>query len=94
MDIIKFQENFLQEIANLEVGHLEFYQFGSSLRDAFFKDLDILIIYEDYELAMIIKSSLIKNLKLWLPHITCLSKTEEEDLSFINNTQAKKIYPN
>lgn len=93
MDISFFQSKFLETITSLDIGNLEFYQFGSSIHKSFFRDIDILIIYDNYEIMKVIKQTLIKELKICLPHITCLSTKEETELSFIKATQAQKLYP-
>ena len=95
MDIKFFYKKFLDIISAINNEDLIFYQFGSSSsNEKIFNDIDILIIYNNYEEMNIIKLKLIEELKEWLPHITCLSTVEEFELSFIKAVDAKKLYPN
>lgn len=93
MDIEIFHKKFLDIISTANIKDLIFYQFGSSSKEKIFNDIDILIIYNDYEIMNKIKLKLIEELKEWLPHITCLSTVEEFELSFIKTVNAKKLYP-
>lgn len=94
MDIELFHKKFLDIISTVNIEDLIFFQFGSSSNEKIFNDIDILIIYNDYEKMNLIKLKLIEELKEWLPHITCLSTVEEFELSFIKKVNAKKLYPN
>ncbi len=71
--------------------NIEVFVFGSILSSERFKDLDILLIYQDYEELVKIKKEIQDLLPFELIHFTCLTKKEEIELDFIEKTNALKI---
>lgn len=91
MDLKIIKKRLFNILTHKEINTLDFYLFGSSLEKKLFEDVDILIIYENYEIVQKVKQHLNVELKDLLPHIICLSRTEEVQLSFIKIVNAYKI---
>lgn len=69
------------------------YIFGSYLNSENWADLDILIIYKNYDDVAIIKEILFYSL-LDIPlDLNFMTKEEEKYFNFINKTNAKQIFP-
>ena len=78
-----------------EEGHvLSWYIFGSYLRiEKHAKDLDILILYEHVQSPSIVRENL-NNISLYHPlDLIFMTNDEEQGFDFINQQQAKKLYP-
>lgn len=71
--------------------NIEVFLFGSILSSDRFEDIDILLIYQDYEELVILKKEIQDLLPYELIHFTCLTKREESELNFIEKTKAIKI---
>ena len=79
--------------------NLEIFQFGSSLISSKSNDVDILVIYNEYQIPNSeIYKRIIKPLKKELTilygkriHFTCLNKNEEEKCVFLSKINAKKL---
>lgn len=69
----------------------EVFLFGSILSSDRFEDIDILLIYQDYEELVILKKEIQDLIPYELIHFTCLTKREESELNFIEKTNAFKI---
>jgi len=69
----------------------EIFVFGSILSSNRFEDIDILLIYQDYEELVRLKKEIQNLLPFELIHFTCLTKTEVLELNFIEKTNALKI---
>lgn len=78
-----------------EEGHiLSWYIFGSYLRiEKHAKDLDVLILYRHVQSPSIVRESL-NNISLCYPlDLIFMTDDEERGFDFINQQQAKKLYP-
>jgi|SRR5690606_11230899 len=84
--IIDTFKQFENKFSNTEV-----FLFGSILSSERFEDIDILLIYQDYEELVILKMEIQSLLPYELIHFTCLTKKEESELNFIEKTKAFKI---
>lgn len=71
--------------------NIELFLFGSILSSERFEDIDILLIYQDYQELVILKKEIQDLLPYELIHFTCLTKREESELNFIEKTNAFKI---
>lgn len=92
MELISFRKEFLDFINNLEIeAYYEFYLFGSILNNNYFIDIDILILYSDYEELKKVKKSINNGFFDKLPHLTCLTFNEELELNFIRKTNSQHI---
>ncbi len=69
----------------------QLFLFGSALRKSNYLDIDILIIYTQYDDLLTVRNILEAAFEQCLIHITCLTVSEELELSFINRTGALKI---
>jgi predicted nucleotidyltransferase len=69
----------------------EVFLFGSILSSERFEDIDVLLIYQDYEDLSILKKEIQDLLPYELIHFSCLTKKEELELNFIEKTKALKI---
>ncbi len=69
----------------------EVFVFGSILSSERFEDIDILLIYQDYDELVRFKKEIQDLLPYELIHFTCLTKTEESELNFIEETNALKM---
>jgi len=91
MEIAKIEIKLIDVLKNNDSQEVQFYLFGSYLTDGFYQDIDILIIYDNYEKMNRIKKKINDELSEFFPHITCLTSEEEIELSFIQHTNAKKV---
>lgn len=71
--------------------NIEIFLFGSILSSEKFEDIDVLLIYQDYEDLLILKKEIQDLLPYELLHFSCLTKREESELNFIEKTKALKI---
>jgi len=69
------------------------YLFGSYLYSENWADLDVLIIYKDYEDISMIKEVFSKNLSNTPLDLNFMTEEEESSYNFINQTNAQKIFP-
>lgn len=72
--------------------NLVIYLFGSFTSSLIYTDIDILIIYSNYDELQKIKCLILEKFKTSLIHFTCLTKTEEEELNFVEKVNAIKIF--
>lgn len=91
MEIETFIENFKILTKNDIFQEFEFYLFGSSLYSKKYIDIDILIIYNDFDNLKKIKEKIIEEFNHNLLHITSLTVSEEIELAFIKKVNAKRI---
>ncbi|WP_157973008.1 nucleotidyltransferase domain-containing protein [Aureibaculum luteum] len=92
MELKEFITEFIDFINNLEIeSEYEFYLFGSILKNKRYNDIDILIIYSDFEELKKVKESINTVFYDRLPHLTCLTLNEELELNFIKKTNSRKI---
>lgn len=87
---IKSLINIFNPLKN-KLKNTEMYLFGSILSSKRHKDIDILIIYEDYEELMFVKVEIQNLLPYEILHFTCLTKSEELELNFIRKTNALQL---
>ncbi len=69
------------------------YLFGSYLYSENWADLDVLIIYKDYEDISMIKEIFSRNLSNTPLDLNFMTEEEESFYNFINQTNAQKIFP-
>lgn len=69
------------------------YLFGSYLYSKNWADLDVLIIYKDYEDISMIKKVFSRNLLNTPLDINFMTEEEEIFYNFINQTNAQQIFP-
>ena len=91
MEIETFIKNFNILIQTDTFQEFEFYLFGSSLLNKKYIDIDILIIYNDFNNLKKVKEKIIEEFNHSLVHITSLTIFEEIELGFIKKVNAKKI---
>jgi predicted nucleotidyltransferase len=85
---IKQFNNLIESSLN---NNFEFYLFGSFVNNLNYNDIDIIIIYSDYTELQKIKDVISQEFKAHLIHYTCFTKTEENELFFIEKVNAIKI---
>ncbi|MFC0426483.1 nucleotidyltransferase domain-containing protein [Chryseobacterium scophthalmum] len=91
MEVTNINVKLIEIIKNSNSQNLQIYLFGSYLTGSYYEDIDILIIYGDYDAMKSIKKKINHELTEFFPHITCLTFEEEIELSFIKKSNAKKI---
>jgi predicted nucleotidyltransferase len=92
LELTEFIKKFISFIDTLELeSKYEFYLFGSILKNKHYNDVDILIIYSDFEELKKVKESINRIFYDKLPHLTCLTLNEELELNFIKKTNSRKI---
>lgn len=92
MELAEFIKEFIAFINSLELeSEYEFYLFGSILNNKHYNDVDILIIYSNFEELKKVKESINRVFYDKLPHLTCLTQNEELELNFIKKTNSRKI---
>lgn len=69
------------------------YLFGSYLKSDIWSDLDILVIYKNYNDIPKIKSIILKNIENTPLDLNFMSEDEEKYFNFINKTNAKQLFP-
>lgn len=69
------------------------YLFGSYLYSENWADLDVLIIYKNYEDIPMIKEVFSRNLSNTPLDLNFMTEEEESFYNFINQTNAQKIFP-
>lgn len=86
-------KKLIETLSLLESNFLsvEVYVFGSILISNRFEDIDILLIYQDYDDLMSLKKEIQDLFPFELIHFTCLTKKEELELNFVEQTNAFKI---
>ena len=94
---LKFISTLIQEKANdlnCIISGLKWYIFGSLLNNKiYFNDIDILVIYENENDPVFIKSYL-QDLNLSLPlHFVFMTIEEENEFQFIKMQKAIQIFP-
>ena len=91
MDLTNIESKLNDITKNINSKELQVYLFGSYISKRFYEDIDILIIYEDFNLMKSIKKRINDELVEFFPHITCLTFEEEIELRFIQQANAKTI---
>jgi len=89
MELKKLIETFKQFTNNFR--NTEVFVFGSILSSDRFEDIDILLIYHDYEELVRLKKQIQYLFPFELLHFTCLTETEECELNFAKKTNALKM---
>lgn len=69
------------------------YLFGSYLYNENWADLDVLIIYKNYEDIPLIKEVFSRNLSNTPLDLNFMTEEEESFYNFINQSNAQKIFP-
>lgn len=91
MEIETFIKNFKLLIQTDTFQEFEFYLFGSSLLNKKYIDIDILIIYNDFDNLKKVKEKIIEEFNHNLVHITSLTVSEEIELAFIKKLMRRKL---
>lgn len=84
--------NSLSEVQILEID-CTIYLFGSYLYSETWADLDILIIYKNYEDITKIKEIFSKNILNTPLDLNFMMEEEEKYFNFISRSNAQKIFP-
>ena len=84
--------NLLSEVQILEID-CSIYLFGSYLYSETWADLDVLIIYKDYEDVSMIKKVFSRAFLNTPLDLNFMTKEEEKIFNFINQTNAQQIFP-
>ena len=91
LELNTFIKQFKYLLRNLLNNNFEFYLFGSFANNLIYNDIDIIIIYNDYNELQKTKDIISQEFKTHLIHFTCFTKSEEHELSFIEKVNAIKI---
>jgi predicted nucleotidyltransferase len=86
----KYRFRELYESNSFETS-LQFYLFGSFLTKQNYLDIDILILYDDFEVLQNSKSIIETEFSNELVHFICLTTKEESETDFIKKTNAKQL---
>lgn len=70
---------------------VKIYLFGSFLNISAYKDIDILLIYQNYSTLYTLKNKITTEFHCELIHFTCLTLNEELELKFIDKINAVEI---
>lgn len=89
--MLKFS-NLYKELEILNVD-CYIYLFGSYLYSEKWADLDVLIIYKDYEDIFMIKKVFSRNLLNTPLDLNFMTEEEENFYNFITQTNAQQIFP-
>lgn len=89
--MLKFS-NLYKELEILNVD-CYIYLFGSYLYSEKWADLDVLIIYKDYEDIFMIKEVFSRNLLNTPLDLNFMTEEEENFYNFITQTNAQQIFP-
>lgn len=84
--------NLINEIHILKLD-CTIYLFGSYLYSENWADLDVLIIYKNYEDVSNIKETFSRSLLNTPLDLNFMTKEEEKYFNFINQTNAQQIFP-
>lgn len=84
--------NLLSEVQILEID-CSIYLFGSYLYSENWADIDVLIIYKNYQDISMVKEVFSKTLFNTPLDLNFMTKEEEKIYNFINRTNAQKIFP-
>ncbi|MCI3936889.1 nucleotidyltransferase domain-containing protein [Chryseobacterium aahli] len=90
-EVVLFEKKFLEFLHKINCTDFEFYLFGSSLKRKNYHDIDILIIYNNYEVLKEVKAKINFEFADFFPHLTCITFNEEKELQFIKMVAAKKL---
>lgn len=88
MELDGFIEKFRTFLMQVSRRELDFYLFGSFLTSEQYSDIDILIVYEDFEVLSLIKKIIFNEFSELPIHITSLKNSEEKELNFISKVNA------